>query len=1032
MAAAQASSAMVTLAPGGPELSTTPDTIAASSSPSSSAFACTRSQVGLVYKLSGANQKSTHTRASVKRIRHLALVSAHTNLHLVPTSSSTSDPVSASDLPSTSSSSYTADFHLSPLQSFLALNPTSTIGGEEALGQAAPVSLCKGASRTTYVVLSQPQPALRVFYEKTTGTSSSTSSRSRTIPVQLQTTLPAEFGSDPISHLNFLNSGELITAHANSPSISIFEHNPVSTAAAADKPDGSADATAATHLIKTWSFPIPLDHAQANSRITHHFTHFDSTPALHLLRYTATSFVQHERVSAIAVRIASSSLPQTSIETAAAPTKPASKTRQGRKSAIQVMDDLNALPGSTSSMTATHNPDPSSPLRLQVVLIQSRGKDAAAADRVQLLGDVVIPGFEGARKVAPTANGTAQKSEGKAEARFGQVHLYRLHLGTEAVPTLILQRTIQLHHFHFAPTSSSSAASQVLSQPASVLALSPTHLFLAGLVLVPTSASTTSASQTGKKYKTRLYAVILDTALEVIVAESDLSSMLPSHFSVQPSNSSASTEGAESSGVTDSTGSSASRSVEISAEGVHISALRGAGSEILLQLSASSRSSSRRNSNPAASSRGISYTVTMALPYTVPAQSSVRHAMGKAGLTSRWIAGVYSAQEGSGSGLAVPKKQRKQDRRRPNAAATGTNTSADAAAAANANGVATSSKRSESVVAPFERLVQSREGPATAEDWTLVSNTLQSRPDLVEDDLVRLLVCALSRSQRRNGDEHATLRAYLRSFLPIPLSRPLVRAALKRHLRLAGAAKAGSAGAGDDVLGRLQVLTEVLCGWVDSSAQRTLERSGTWGKPNGTASAELPKLDDILLLLTDLLDTFFPYLLGAAASAPSSAATSAIEVLQRIQSALRPHISSVSSLSLLLGPLNAFAALEADRVRVSSAVHAAAAAAEEGADQVDVHPALRSGALEPKRKGVFLAGVALPASGKLSKKQQRKLQERLGKSQKNGATQARAVTGGGGPDGAGLAADGAGRAKRRMMMEASMLVGEYAVEVLEF
>lgn len=166
--------------------------------------------------------------------------------------------------------------------------------------------------------------------------------------------------------------------------------------------------------------------------------------------------------------------------------------------------------------------------------------------------------------------------------------------------------------------------------------------------------------------------------------------------------------------------------------------------------------------------------------------------------------------------------------------------------------------------------------------------------------------------------------------------------------------------------------------------------------PRLLAPRTLRPTTQILTFLTALLDTSFPLLL----STPSTHQT-----LRTLSRSLSIHLASLSNLSLLRGPLNAFAQLEADRVRLAKANGPARA----GAAAANAKGAMR-GMRQVKNPGT--------GSNAISKHQHRASAD---------PKDAQRYTGGG------IApADGAGaKSKRAVAYESSALVGLYSVEVLE-
>ncbi|KAK0537642.1 hypothetical protein OC834_000695, partial [Tilletia horrida] len=673
--------------------------------------------------------------------------------------------------------------------------------------------------------------------------------------------------------------------------------------------------------------------------------------------------------------------------------------------------------------------------------------------------------------------------------RKGSLHTYHLRFSSDGAPTLTHARTFHLHHFHFPPPH------PALPKPASVLALSPSHLLLVGLVavVVPSSSSSSSSSsfttttqaqaQTqAQKLRPRIHAAVFDTALEAIVAESDITSaLLPTHFSLPSSSSS----------------SSSSSSAEHNPNGIPdvnftISTLRSGSHHAVVLLNtlppASQHKAARKSLTGAGGAPPARSSAALILPYTLPPRSALQHALGKAEPTARWIApvsllvpragGVNAAAALVSNGTATAGLQAGIKKRRGRKGKSHHNH--DKKEEEEEQGHGTGQKTPTSAQGQQQ---QQQQQPLSLPElvaqaqWTQLAHAMRTRPGLAEDELVYALVRAFRSARLPLRD------TVLKAFLRLPLSRPLVRAALKRHLRLPssegpGAGQGPGAGAGDEVVGAVVVLGDVLCAWVEEWAGVPLHlHPGSGWAPAAAAdpdpdpdpdshsrassappTADLPQLDEIILLLTDLLDTFFPTLISASLSHPSVPA-----FLERTRAALETHARTLQALRVLVPPLNAFAALEADRVRAARAVLAAAeAAAEEEEEQEQeqeqgqaaegrAHPALRGwwnnglgGAKERPRPRPAHLNKSLHHRRSASQQQQQPGGQKSKKNKSSSSAAAigplevapRTATGGGG--GAGVnhlqqqGPDAAGRTKRRMMQEASLLVGEYAVEVLEF
>ncbi|KAK0539949.1 hypothetical protein OC835_000908 [Tilletia horrida] len=889
--------------------------------------------------------------------------------------------------------------------------------------------------------------------------------------------------NDPIQSLHLLNTGELAAAHARSPSITLFHR------ASPSQPNSDDDHH---HLstLKTWSLPSS---SSSSSTITHHYSLYDAAPALHLLRHTSPDLVQHERVCALALRIAS---PAEAQAPAPAPATQQPQPKTTRKSALQVMDDLHILPDERTTPTPT--PTPNAPLQLQAILIQNRGKEPAAPDRIRILGPrahIIIPGFES--NAADVLACTLHAADGNLSilSRKGSLHTYHLRFSSDGAPTLTHARTFHLHHFHFPTTH------PALPKPASVLALSPSHLLLVGLVavVVPSSSSSSSSSSSwttttqapapaqaqAQKLRPRIHAAVFDTALEAIVAESDITSaLLPAHFSL-PSSSSSS--------------SSSSSTTEHNPNGIPdvnftISTLRSGSHHAVVLLNtlppASQHKAARKSLTGAGGAPPARSSAALILPYTLPPRSALQHALGKAEPTARWIApvsllvpragGVNAAAALVSNGTATAGLQAGIKKRRGRKGKSHHNHDKKEEGHGTGQKTPTLAQGQQQQLQPQPLSLPELVAQA---QWTQLAHAMRTRPGLAEDELVYALVRAFRSARLPLRD------TVLKAFLRLPLSRPLVRAALKRHLRLPSSEGQGlgpgpGAGPGDEVVGAVVVLGDVLCAWVEEWAgvPLHLHPGSGWapaaavadaanpdsdshsGASSAPPTADLPQLDEIILLLTDLLDTFFPTLISASLSHPSVPA-----FLERTRAALETHARTLQALRVLVPPLNAFAALEADRVRAARAVLAAAeAAAEEeeeeqeqgqqaaeGGDKGRAHPALRGwwnnglgGAKERPRPRPAHLNKSLHHRRSASQQQQQQQQPGGQKSKKNKSSSSaaaaigplevapRTATGGGG--GAGVnhlqqqGPDAAGRTKRRMMQEASLLVGEYAVEVLEF
>ncbi|PWN27691.1 hypothetical protein BDZ90DRAFT_279470 [Jaminaea rosea] len=195
-------------------------------------------------------------------------------------------------------------------------------------------------------------------------------------------------------------------------------------------------------------------------------------------------------------------------------------------------------------------------------------------------------------------------------------------------------------------------------------------------------------------------------------------------------------------------------------------------------------------------------------------------------------------------------------------------------------------------------------------DWQQIVAVLRMVSDVSESELVSLLIEVL-KSQRAgsNGSEGVeakpSLESFLSLFLSLSVSRPLLRSTL--HGRITQV---------DDVVSLIQVVTT----WLQERAVEPLDLNALLVELPQSSSGKLsknqrkrlgkegrvkvPATPDLIQFAMDLIDVYFPLLLNSPSSLPA---------LRALEKPLAVHLGTCEQLSLLRGPLDAFARVEADR-----------------------------------------------------------------------------------------------------------------------
>jgi hypothetical protein len=198
----------------------------------------------------------------------------------------------------------------------------------------------------------------------------------------------------------------------------------------------------------------------------------------------------------------------------------------------------------------------------------------------------------------------------------------------------------------------------------------------------------------------------------------------------------------------------------------------------------------------------------------------------------------------------------------------------------------------------------------TVNDWEAIVKALRCVNDLPEQDIVDILLHVIRK--RKDGTADANrLKSFLNVFASVSLNRSQLRVALKNKIEEV-----------EDVV----AIFEVLCGWLDRTQESLLEDFYLRDTIVGTKKKsrnKLPEIDHILTLLCDLMDTYFPLFL-------STSSTHAY--LQRLSKQINTHLAVYNQLLILRGPLAAFSRLEADRKKEAAALEASKALARNDAE----------------------------------------------------------------------------------------------------
>lgn len=185
-------------------------------------------------------------------------------------------------------------------------------------------------------------------------------------------------------------------------------------------------------------------------------------------------------------------------------------------------------------------------------------------------------------------------------------------------------------------------------------------------------------------------------------------------------------------------------------------------------------------------------------------------------------------------------------------------------------------------------------------DWDAIIKTLRNVNDLAEQDIVDVLLRVI---RERHGEslDAKKINTFLAVFASISLNRSQLRIALKNTVQEV-----------DDIV----AIFDVLCAWLDQTQDTVLQEvnlpdaNGAKRKAPQGKKSKLPNVDHILTLLCDLMDTYFPLLLSTS---------STHEHLQRLSRQIHAHLAVYNQLLILRGPLAAFSRLEADRKKDAAA-----------------------------------------------------------------------------------------------------------------
>ncbi|UZJ54876.1 hypothetical protein CBS101457_004196 [Exobasidium rhododendri] len=176
-------------------------------------------------------------------------------------------------------------------------------------------------------------------------------------------------------------------------------------------------------------------------------------------------------------------------------------------------------------------------------------------------------------------------------------------------------------------------------------------------------------------------------------------------------------------------------------------------------------------------------------------------------------------------------------------------------------------------------------------DWDALLQAVSTVKDLPELDVVEVLLHFTRQSMIDQKD--VRLNKFLQTFVSIALNRNQVRIALKSRLEKV-----------EEVI----VIVDVISNWLDKTQEAILDEFQLAGGGNKKhlQKSKLPKLDEILTLLCDMMDTYFPLFLSS---------TGTHQHLRRLSRQINGHLSVYNQLLILRGPLEAFSRLYNDRER---------------------------------------------------------------------------------------------------------------------
>lgn len=187
-------------------------------------------------------------------------------------------------------------------------------------------------------------------------------------------------------------------------------------------------------------------------------------------------------------------------------------------------------------------------------------------------------------------------------------------------------------------------------------------------------------------------------------------------------------------------------------------------------------------------------------------------------------------------------------------------------------------------------------------DWDAILMTLRVVHDLPEVDIIKVLHQIIKESQSAVTSSKGKLDAFMNVFTSVALSHSQLRAALKSSLQDL-----------DEVI----IVMDSLSSWLNQTQENLLQMhkfhpNGETGgakkkrKQNQNNKKLYIKVDKVLYLLCDLLDTYFPLFLSTESSHSH---------LKRLSQQINDQLTMYNQLMILQGPLAAFARLQADRER---------------------------------------------------------------------------------------------------------------------